>query len=46
MTLSVTILRMNMAIFHVPDYLILPFGYAKKSDLQRIGLAAVSADGL
>jgi hypothetical protein len=31
---------------HVPDYLILPFGRAVKSDLQRIGLSAVSADGL
>ncbi|SRR5258708_18216389 len=31
---------------HVPDYLILPFGQAVKSDLQKIGLSAVSADGL
>jgi hypothetical protein len=35
-----------MANFHVPDYLILPYGHAKKSDLQKIGLSAVSADGL
>jgi hypothetical protein len=33
-------------VFHVPDYLILPFGRAVKSDLQKIGLSAVSADGL
>jgi hypothetical protein len=31
---------------HVPDYLILPFGHAVKSDLQKIMLSAVSADGL
>jgi hypothetical protein len=31
---------------HVPDYLILPFGRAVKSDLQKIMLSAVSADGL
>src|SRR5215467_3491032 len=31
---------------HVPDYLILPFGRAMKSDLQKINLSAVSADGL
>jgi hypothetical protein len=31
---------------HVPDFLILPFGRAVKSDLQRIMLSAVSADGL
>ena len=31
---------------HVPDYLILPFGRAVKSDLQKIALTAVSADGL
>jgi hypothetical protein len=31
---------------HVPDYLILPFGHAVKSDLQKITLSAVSADGL
>jgi hypothetical protein len=31
---------------HVPDYLILPFGRAVKSDLQKIALSAVSADGL
>jgi hypothetical protein len=31
---------------HVPDYLILPFGKAVKSDLQKISLSAVSADGL
>jgi hypothetical protein len=30
----------------VPDYLILPFGRAKKEDLQRIMLSAVCADGL
>jgi hypothetical protein len=35
-----------MANFHVPDYLILPFGRAVKSDLQKIALSAVSADGL
>jgi hypothetical protein len=31
---------------HVPDFLILPFGRAVKSDLQKIALSAVSADGL
>jgi hypothetical protein len=31
---------------HVPDYLILPFGRAVKSDLQKVALTAVSADGL
>jgi len=35
-----------MQNFHVPDYLILPFGRAIKSDLQKIMLSAVSADGL
>jgi hypothetical protein len=35
-----------MQNFHVPDYLILPFGRAVKSDLQKIMLSAVSADGL
>ncbi|KRR21386.1 hypothetical protein CQ14_06975 [Bradyrhizobium lablabi] len=35
-----------MSILHVPDYLILPYGRAVKSDLQRIALSAVSADGL
>lgn len=35
-----------MANLHVPDYLILPYGKAVKSDLQRIALSAVSADGL
>jgi hypothetical protein len=35
-----------MSNFHVPDYLILPFGRAVKSDLQKIALSAVSADGL
>jgi hypothetical protein len=35
-----------MNLFHVPDHLILPFGRAVKSDLQKIGLSAVSADGL
>jgi hypothetical protein len=28
---------------YVPEYPILPFGHAKKSDLQKITLAAVSA---
>jgi hypothetical protein len=31
---------------HVPDYLILPYGREVKSDLQKIALSAVSADGL
>jgi hypothetical protein len=31
---------------NVPDHLLLPFGHAVKSDLQRIGLTAVAADGL
>jgi hypothetical protein len=35
-----------LANFHVPDYLILPFGRATKDDLRRIALSAVSADGL
>jgi hypothetical protein len=35
-----------MSILHVPDYLILPYGRAVKSDLQKISLSAVSADGL
>jgi hypothetical protein len=35
-----------MPNIHVPDYLILPFGRAIKSDLQKIMLSAVSADGL
>ncbi len=35
-----------MANLHVPDYLILPYGRAVKSDLQKIALSAVSADGL
>ena len=35
-----------MTSIHVPDYLILPFGRAVKSDLQKINLSAVSADGL
>src|SRR6478736_2957893 len=35
-----------MSNLHVPDYLILPFGRAVKSDLQKIALSAVSADGL
>src|SRR5215467_622447 len=35
-----------MRTVHVPDYLILPFGRAVKSDLQKINLSAVSADGL
>jgi len=35
-----------MANLHVTDYLILPFGRAVKSDLQKISLSAVSADGL
>ena len=35
-----------MQNLHVPDYLILPFGRAVKSDLQKIMLSAVSADGL
>jgi hypothetical protein len=33
-------------VFHVPDYLILPYGRAVRSDLQKIQLSAVSADGL
>jgi hypothetical protein len=36
----------TMATIHVPDYLILPFGRAVKSDLQKVALSAVSADGL
>jgi len=35
-----------MPNLHVPDYLILPYGRAVKSDLQKIMLSAVSADGL
>jgi len=35
-----------VSILHVPDYLILPFGRAVKSDLQKVALTAVSADGL
>jgi hypothetical protein len=35
-----------MSNLHVPDYLILPYGRAVKSDLQKIALSAVSADGL
>jgi hypothetical protein len=35
-----------MSNLHVPDYLILPFGRAVKSDLEKITLSAVSADGL
>jgi hypothetical protein len=35
-----------MPNLHVPDYLILPYGPAVKSDLQRISLSAVSANGL
>jgi hypothetical protein len=35
-----------MANIHVPDYLILPFGRSTKSDLARISLSSVSADGL
>jgi hypothetical protein len=35
-----------MANLHVSDCLILPFGRAVKSDLQKISLSAVSADGL
>lgn len=35
-----------MANLHVPDFLILPYGRAVKSDLQKIALSAVSADGL
>jgi hypothetical protein len=35
-----------MSNLHVPDYLILPFGRAVKSDLQKITLSAVSAEGL
>jgi hypothetical protein len=35
-----------MTKLHVPDYLILPYGRAVKSDLQKIALSAVSADGL
>lgn len=35
-----------MSILHVPDHLILPYGRAVKSDLQKITLSAVSADGL
>jgi len=35
-----------MANYHVPDYLILHFGRAVKSDLQKTSLSAVSADGL
>jgi hypothetical protein len=35
-----------MANLHVPDWLILPYGKAVKSDLQKIALSAVSADGL
>jgi hypothetical protein len=35
-----------MAILHVPDFLILPFGHVVKSDLDKILLSAVSADGL
>jgi hypothetical protein len=31
---------------YVPDFLILPFGHAVKSDLRKILLSAVSADGL
>jgi hypothetical protein len=38
--------RPCMPNLHVPDYLILPFGRAIKSDLQKIMLSAVSADGL
>jgi hypothetical protein len=35
-----------MVNLHVSDCLILPFGRAVKSDLQKISLSAVSADGL
>ena len=35
-----------MPNIHVPDYLILPFGRAVRSDLQKVALSAVSADGL
>jgi hypothetical protein len=35
-----------MSNLHVPDYLILPYGRAVKSDLQKITLSAVSAAGL
>jgi len=31
---------------YLPDYLILLFGHAKKYDLQRVSLSAVSTDGL
>jgi hypothetical protein len=33
-------------IVHLRDFMILPFGRAVKSDLQRISLSAVSTDGL
>jgi hypothetical protein len=35
-----------MSNLHVPDYLILPYGRAVKSDLQKITLSAVSAAGI
>jgi hypothetical protein len=35
-----------LGILHVPDYFILLYGRAVKSDLQKIALSAVSADGL
>ena len=31
---------------HLRDFMILPFGRAVKSDLQKISLSAVSTDGL
>src|SRR5467141_559424 len=33
-------------IIEITDHLILPFGTAKKSDLQKITLAAVAANGI
>jgi hypothetical protein len=35
-----------VAHIHVPDHLILPFGTATKSDIQRIVLSSVAANGL
>ncbi len=35
-----------MAHIHVPDHLILPFGTATKSDIQRIVLSSVAANGI
>jgi hypothetical protein len=36
---------MNLDV-HLPNYMILPFGRAVKSDLQKISLSAVSTDGI